>query len=107
MNKPHFIRKTEDFVCQHCGEKVKGTGYTNHCPNCLYSKHVDSEIPGDRASQCDGLMKPIGTDLKHGEYIIIHKCLRCSKITRNKTSPSDNFEKILKLSASLSRAKKQ
>lgn len=99
MNKKHFIRKIEDFVCEHCGTKVKGTGYTNHCPNCLYSKHVDLEIPGDRAANCGGLMKPVGVDLKHGEHIIIHKCLKCGKITRNKTSPEDNFEKILKLSA--------
>ncbi|MEK7061411.1 MAG: RNHCP domain-containing protein, partial [Patescibacteria group bacterium] len=43
-----FVKKIEDFVCKVCGTKVKGTGYTNHCPNCLYSLHVDEEVPGDR-----------------------------------------------------------
>lgn len=100
-------RVIEDFVCERCGTMVKGTGYTNHCPNCLYSKHVDLEIPGDRAAECGGPMKPIGINQKHGEYIIIHQCLRCGKITRNKTSPGDNFEAILKLSTLSSRTERQ
>jgi len=93
----NFIKKQEDFVCLNCGEKVKGTGYTNHCPNCLYSRHVDEGIPGDRASGCQGLMEPIGTEIKSGEYILTHKCLKCGQKTRNKTSAKDNFEEILKL----------
>ena len=44
-----FIRREENFVCEVCGAKVKGTGYTNHCPQYLWSKHVDKLIPGDRA----------------------------------------------------------
>ncbi|MFA6992594.1 MAG: RNHCP domain-containing protein, partial [Candidatus Gracilibacteria bacterium] len=36
-----FSRTIEDFVCEKCGAKVKGDGYTNHCPKCLWSKHVD------------------------------------------------------------------
>ncbi|MFA5023297.1 MAG: RNHCP domain-containing protein, partial [Candidatus Paceibacterota bacterium] len=31
----NFKRQIEDFVCEHCGEKVVGNGYTNHCPRCL------------------------------------------------------------------------
>ena len=37
----NFKRKIEDFVCGNCGEKIKGDGYTNHCLQCLWSKHVD------------------------------------------------------------------
>ena len=55
---PKFIKNIEDFTCEHCGAPVKGTGYTNHCPKCLWSKHEDVN-PGDRASDCHGLMKPI------------------------------------------------
>ncbi len=93
----NFLRRKEDFICENCGAKVKGSGYTNHCPNCLFSKHVDEGIPGDRKSKCQGLMSPIGLEQKHGEYVLTHKCLKCGKITKNKTSPEDNFEKILDL----------
>ena len=61
-----FIRKTEDFICENCGAVVVGNGYTNHCPVCLYSKHVDRS-PGDRAAGCGGLMEPVAVALKRGE----------------------------------------
>jgi hypothetical protein len=92
-----FKKKKEDFKCENCGFKVKGSGYTNHCPSCLYSKHVDI-FPGDRLEECKGLMKPIGVDKKDGEYILIHKCIKCGVEKRNKISKEDNFEEIVKLS---------
>jgi len=92
-----FFKKEEDFVCKVCGTKVKGTGYTNHCPNCLFSLHVDEEIPGDRQSNCRGLMEPIKAEIEGGEYILTHKCQICKKVIKNKTSSEDNFEEILKL----------
>lgn len=96
--KKNFIRKKEDFACEVCKTKVKGTGYTNHCPNCLFSKHVDEKIPGDRLSKCQGLMEPVDVELLHGEYSLLHRCQKCEKIAKNKTSPEDNFEKIIELS---------
>lgn len=98
-----FIKKTEDFVCEHCGTKVTGTGYTNHCPNCLWSKHVDKEIPGDRGDRCHGLMEPIDVELKRGEYSLFHRCQKCGKIMKNKTNPKDNFKAILELSTKIIR----
>lgn len=92
-----FKKKTEDFKCENCGFEVKGSGYTNHCPACLYSKHVDI-FPGDRLNECKGLMKPIGVDKKDGEYILIHKCIKCGVEKRNKVSKDDSFEEIIKLS---------
>lgn len=92
-----FLRKIEDFVCENCNAEVKGDGYTNHCPNCLYSKHVDIN-PGDRAANCGGLMKPIQVELDHGEYIIVHKCEECEFEKRNKTSQRDNMDLIVSLS---------
>lgn len=92
-----FVKKIEDFVCKVCGTEVKGTGYTNHCPSCLFSLHVDELVPGDRLSTCKGLMEPIKAEMKNGEYGIIHKCQKCKKVTKNKTSENDNFEEILKL----------
>jgi len=94
-----FIKKKEDFICEVCGTAVKGNGYTNHCPNCLWSKHVDEEIPGDRKSNCLGLMKPIGLETKGQEYIITHQCEKCGKTIKNKSSSKDNFEKVIKLSS--------
>ena len=93
-----FIRREENFVCEVCGAKVKGTGYTNHCPQYLWSKHVDKLIPGDRDDPCQGLMEPVGVELLHREYSLLHHCQKCGKITKNKTSPKDNFEKITELS---------
>ena len=89
-----FQRKIEDFVCENCGISVKGNGYTNHCPNCLWSKHVDTN-PGDRNSLCGGLMKPIKVEKKSEKYNMVHECVKCGKVIKNKTSPEDNFEKIL------------
>ena len=93
----NFIKKEENFVCKVCKKEVRGTGYTNHCPNCLWSKHVDEEIPGDRASVCRGLMKPVGVEIKSGEYILVYKCQKCGKKTRNKTAKEDKLEEIIKL----------
>ena len=50
------------FSCMKCGKEIlplTNGSYRNHCPHCLSSRHVDNK-PGDRSSQCKGLMKPIG-----------------------------------------------
>ena len=93
---PKFTRTKEDFTCEHCGAQVKGDGYTNHCPRCLWSKHVDVN-PGDRLNPCGGLMKPIAVEIERGQYIIVHQCQTCGAKKRNKASPHDDFEDILKL----------
>ena len=91
-----FTRTIEDFVCENCGYSVKGTGYTNHCPKCVFSKHGDIN-PGDRQAQCGGMMEPTGVEQKHGDYIIIHKCTKCGHVKKNKVAPADNKEKIIEL----------
>ena len=50
----------EKFICENCGSEVDKLNYTarDHCPSCLYSKHVDI-MPGDRDNLCMGLMKPV------------------------------------------------
>ncbi len=95
-----FTRTIEDFVCEHCGFQVKGNGYTNHCPNCLWSKHVDIN-PGDRQAICGGLMEPVGVEIRSGEYILTHQCQKCGIKKKNKTVESDNFEALIKLSKAL------
>jgi hypothetical protein len=91
-----FQRTIEDFVCEHCGAKVKGNGYTNHCPVCLWCKHVDVN-PGDRAETCGGLMEPIDIENKKGQYVVIQRCQKCGAIRKNKTADNDDFSMILKI----------
>lgn len=90
----NFSRKKEDFLCEKCGTSVKGTGYTNHCPVCLYSKHVDIK-PGDRLAACMGLMKPIRVEGTEKEYRVIHKCTVCKYEKINKVVPSDSIEALV------------
>ena len=96
-----FTEIDEEFICENCGKKVPKLGYScrNHCPFCLFSKHVDIN-PGDRAEMCHGKLKPIGleTDSKKG-YIIVFKCEKCGKIRKNKIAKDDNMDEIIKLSA--------
>ena len=89
-----FIKKKEDFVCENCGNKVLGTGYTNHCPECLWSKHVDIN-PGDRMSECQGMMKPIGSEVKDGNYSVVLECVKCGHVRKNKLAENDNFDTLL------------
>lgn len=95
-----FKRTIENFVCENCGKEVIGNGYTNHCPNCLYSKHVDIN-PGDRMSTCGGLMKPIEIQQKNGEFIILHRCEKCGFERKNKVVDGDNFDEIIKIMKSM------
>ncbi|MFQ5584074.1 MAG: RNHCP domain-containing protein [Calditrichia bacterium] len=90
-----FKKKVEDFVCENCGEEVVGDGYTNHCPKCLWSNHVD-KTPGDRAVTCNGMMRPVRAEENGGEYSIIHRCEKCGYEKKNKISPNDNFDEVLK-----------
>ena len=102
-----FQRRKENFVCENCGAEVKGNGYTNHCPHCLYSKHVDIN-PGDRLETCGGLMIPVDLELKDGRYILVHRCQKCGLERRNKVCEGDNFEVVLSLARNRTeRLKKQ
>jgi rubrerythrin len=91
-----FQKRTEDFVCDECGAIVKGNGYTDHCPNCLWGEHVDVN-PGDRAASCRGMMKPIRVELNRGKNIIKYRCEKCGYEFRVKTVNKDNLEEIIKL----------
>lgn len=93
-----FIKKIENFVCERCGTEVEGNGFTNHCPECLWSKHVDID-PGDRKSSCGGLMEPIGVTKKGRDYIILHQCTKCGLQKPNKAVKDDNFQIIVQVSA--------
>ena len=92
----NFKRKIEDFVCGNCGQKVKGDGYTNHCPQCLWSKHVDIH-PGDRANTCGGLMAPIAFRVAEGGYDLVQRCQICGLEKRNRTAAEDDLAVLASL----------
>lgn len=96
MTTPKFTRKIEDFICDHCGQTVKGNGYTNHCPHCLWSKHVDIN-PGDRAETCHGLMQPVSFEVNGGDYYVTHRCQDCGFVKRNKLSQDDDLDAVVAL----------
>jgi len=95
----NFKRVVEDFVCGNCGEKVAGDGYTDHCPKCLWGKHVDKEIPGDRAAECKQLMEPIKTIYQKDVFRIVYRCQGCRHEFVVKTGENDNRDLLIKLSA--------
>jgi len=97
-----FKRIIENFTCKHCKTKVKGKGYTNHCPNCLHSRHVDIN-PGDRKAECGGMMEPVNFELKKSKYILVHKCAKCGTTRRNKMQIGDNFDILPKLSEAIAK----
>ncbi|HKA69418.1 MAG TPA: RNHCP domain-containing protein [Actinomycetes bacterium] len=75
--------------------------YRNHCPQCLYSKHVDDR-PGDRAADCGGLMRPIALDYRRAKgQLLIHRCDRCGRVRRNRVAADceqpDHLDALLRV----------
>ena len=89
MGEARFTRVVEDFTCGNCGAEVVGDGYTNHCPRCLWSRHVDVN-PGDRAADCGGLMEPVAAGIKQDQWFIAHRCVACGFVRRNRISRKDD-----------------
>jgi hypothetical protein len=90
------------FKCGHCrafiGAPVSGGRHRNHCPLCLYSRHVDGKKPGDRASSCRSLMAPAGTFFRrNGEQVIVHRCLGCGFERHCRVAADDNMVACLQL----------
>lgn len=82
------------FLCINCRQPVTqeayGTEHRNHCPGCLWSKHVD-DAPGDRSADCDGAMEPVAVWVRQrGEWAIIHRCRRCGALHSNRIAGDDN-----------------
>ncbi len=92
-----FTKTVEDFNCAHCGAVVHGNGYTNHCPKCLWSRHVDNN-PGDRAATCGGMMRPVSVMPDGARFVITHKCEICGKEKRQRTTDEDDINTIIEIS---------
>ena len=89
----------EKFICENCHKEVDILGYTarDHCPYCLYSKHLDIN-PGDRQNTSKGLMKTIGIEKFKKSNKIIYSCNKCHETHKNIMAIDDDFNKIIALS---------
>ncbi|WP_018131890.1 RNHCP domain-containing protein [Effusibacillus pohliae] len=102
---PKFTVRNEPFTCIHCGTEVRplqSGGCRNHCPVCFYSLHLDIH-PGDRASDCRGILEPVRIE-SHSKkgYMIVHRCRQCGHLTKNKLAledpvQPDSFDRMLEL----------
>lgn len=101
-SNPRFQRRIENFTCFHCGAAVRGNGYTDHCPACLWSLHVDT-TPGDRASTCRGPMRP--TQVLFGDPArIVYECETCHLAHTVRSVRADSFDTMLKIAREASEA---
>jgi hypothetical protein len=103
--------KNSDFRCLYCQNYVSaavmyaGVQNRNHCPYCLWSKHLDLYQSGDRMAICKMGMRPVGLTLKQvhkkytytdqGELMIIHHCQGCDRISINRIATDDDPDRIL------------
>ncbi len=56
--------------------------------------------PGDRRSNCRGVMEPIGIWVQpNKEWSILHRCQRCGWIRANRIAGDDDEELLLQLAA--------
>lgn len=99
-------QKAGGFRCLKCSiwvpvNEFMGTHNRNHCFACLWSKHVDKNVSGDRLSICHGGMEPLALTFKHagyfkqGEIMLVHGCCSCGKISINRIAGDDMNEVIL------------
>jgi hypothetical protein len=80
------------------GTLPSGGHHRNHCPRCLYSRHIDGNRPGDRASDCGESMMPVGAFVRpKGEHVLVHRCLGCGLERHNRIAADDDFSLILRL----------
>lgn len=101
MSGRRFTAREEPFACEACGAQVEPLGsgtYRDHCPYCLYSKHVDI-MPGDRAAQCGGLLEPIGVDGFPGAPKVLYRCEDCGHRQRNRAAPDDDIDLLTELAS--------
>lgn len=75
-----------------------GTEHRNHCPGCLWSRHLDATVPGDRAADCGGSMEPIAVCVRaDGEWALVHRCSGCATVHVNRIAGDDNPLMLMRL----------
>lgn len=102
-------QEVDYFLCKHCHASVSAASFLsgvhnrNHCPYCLWSRHMDLHVAGDRLSACKAPMQPIGLTIKstqkkyggHGELMLVHLCQDCSQLSINRIAADDDPESML------------
>ncbi|MEI7510826.1 MAG: RNHCP domain-containing protein [Candidatus Peregrinibacteria bacterium] len=95
-----FVVINDGFDCMNCGEENPPAPKTcrNHCRKCLCSCHVDAVFPGDRESECHGLMPVVEvfSDAQK-DFVLVHRCQKCHKEIRNKVAEDDDTEEIFRI----------
>ena len=107
--QPRSYLSETGFKCGHCHVFISaeailsGVNNRNHCPYCLWSKHLDLYQAGDRLAACKSLMRPVGLALKHtrkkygraaGELMLLHLCVDCGKVSLNRIAADDDVDKL-------------
>ncbi len=102
----------DGFICKHCHAYVStasflsGVQNRNHCPYCLWSRHVDLHAAGDRLSACKSPMKPVALTVKatgkkygvaRGELMLIHLCTECEGLSINRIAADDIPETVYRI----------
>jgi hypothetical protein len=103
----------QGFTCLRCRlyvpcmPDIAGVRNRNHCPGCLWSRHLDWRIAGDRQSGCRAKMQPIGLTTKRarnkyaserdGELMLIHRCTVCAKVVINRIAADDSAAALLEI----------
>jgi hypothetical protein len=116
MRGPH--QAFGDFRCVYCHHIVSsahllsGVNNRNHCPYCLWSRHLDLYSAGDRLSACKAPMQPVALTIKRcrdkyghgrGELMLVHLCVDCDDVSINRIAADDDAQTLLDIfSASFS-----
>jgi hypothetical protein len=92
----------DSFRCRTCRLDVPldapGTKHRNHCPTCLWSLHVDDDLPGDRDADCAGSMEPIAVTVgDDGEWSLVHRCGGCAAVRVNRIAGDDNALVLMRI----------
>ena len=113
--QPRSYLAETGFKCGHCHVFISadailsGVNNRNHCPYCLWSKHLDLYRAGDRLAACKSLMQPVGLALKRtrkkygraaGELMLVHLCVDCGKVSLNRIAADDDVDKVWGIFAS-------
>lgn len=101
-----------DFRCAHCHHIVpsahllSGVNNRNHCPYCLWSRHLDLYSAGDRLSACKAPMRPVALTSKRsrnkygrgrGELMLVHLCTDCGEVSINRIAADDDAGTLLEV----------
>lgn len=110
--KSDLYQRQVGFTCLHCQYAVpsqnlySGVQNRNHCPYCLWSRHVDLYQAGDRLNACREGMQPIGVTFKRqrnkygpveGELMLIHHCSGCGGLSINRIAADDDRDGIVQV----------